>query len=112
MKTESKERERYWQAHVSAWRRSGLTQREYSKRQGLSEWSFSSWKRRLAKRNPDSVSFLPVVMRGQDVVGSAGFALGSRPSLTLIVEDRYRLEVGDGFSSETLARLLAVLGRR
>lgn len=110
MKNETKERERFWQAHVSAWRRSGLSQREYCKRQELGEWSFSSWKRRLARRRADVVGFLPVAVRGQAVVDRAVFPNGRQHPLALVVGDRYRVEVGDGFSSETLTRLLAVLG--
>jgi transposase len=112
MKNKSKERERFWQAHVSAWRRSGLSQREYCNRQGLGEWSFSSWKRRLAKRQVDVVGFLPVAVRNQAVADRAVFPNGCRHPLALVIGDRYRVEVGDGFSSETLTRLLAVLRGR
>ena len=112
MRNRGKDRQRFWQAHVSAWGRSGLTQREYCKRQGLGEWSFSAWKRRLAKRSPAAFSFVPVAVRDQAVAGSATFSQRRQQSLALVVGDRYRVEVGDGFSSETLTRLLAVLGRR
>lgn len=110
MKQERNGRERLWRAHLSAWKRSGLTQREYCKRQGVSEWSFSHWKRRLARSNPSGVSFVPVTVAGS-TTGSAGLSGAHRQSLTLVVGSRYRVEVGDGFSDETLSRLLFVLGR-
>jgi len=104
----SRERKRYWQAHLSAWRRSGLSQREYCKRQGVGEWSFSNWKRRLATPSPDIVSFVPVAVPSRTASDTK-----ARPqTLTVVVGDRYRVEVGDGFSSELLSRLLAVLGRQ
>ena len=107
MKEEDVRRERFWRAHQSAWQRSGLTQREYCKGQGLSEWSFSDWKRRLTRKETPGVSFVPVA-----VSGSNPGRCGSSSSLTLVVDSRYRVEVGEGFSGETLSRLLSVLGRR
>lgn len=108
----SRKRERFWQAHLSAWRRSGLSQREYCRRQSVGEWSLSSWKRRLAKRSPGVVSFVPVAVANQAAVEKAGFTNVRPQPLTLVIGDRYRVEVGDGFSSETLSRVLAVLGRQ
>lgn len=108
----SRERERFWQAHLSAWRRSGLSQREYCRRQEIDEWSLSSWKRRLAKSSPDVVSFVPVTVTSQPALARPGVSKARFQPLTVVVGDQYRVEVGDGFSSETLSRLLAVLGRQ
>jgi hypothetical protein len=110
MKQERNGRERFWRRHLSAWKRSGLTQREYCKRQGVSEWSFSLWKRRLARSTTSGVSFVPVTVTGS-TTGIVGLPGAHRQPLTLVVGSRYRLEVGDGFSDETLSRLLCVLGR-
>ena len=105
-------RERFWRAHVSAWRRSGLTQREYCKRQGLGEWSFSSWKRRLAAGGaPEVMGFVPVAVKGR-VDGGGNWGRPRQHPLTVVVGERYRIEVGEGFSGKTLAEVLAVLGRQ
>ena len=40
-------RREFWQAHVEAWRESGLTQRAYSREHELPEWQLSHWKHRL-----------------------------------------------------------------
>jgi transposase len=109
MKRQGKERERFWRAHVGAWQRSGLTQREYCRRQGLTEWSFSDWKRRLARRSPAPVSFVPVALR--DRLEACDCPAPRQHPLTVVVGDRYRVEVGEEFCGEALARLLAVLGR-
>jgi len=106
------DRTRYWRAQVAAWQRSGLTQREYCKRQGVSEWSFSSWKRRLARSSAANadISFVPVAVVSQPALPKKEPS-GAVSPLTLVVGSRYRLEVGEGFSGETLGRLLTVLGR-
>ncbi len=48
MATPSGRRE-FWQAHVEARRKSGLTQRAYSREHELPEWQLSHWKHRLQK---------------------------------------------------------------
>ncbi len=114
MKNGNKGRDRFWQAHLSAWQRSGLTQKEYCRRQGLAAWSFSTWKRRLTGKDEQRSAggFVPVVTRRMpyemvDAVSEVG-----RSPLTLVVADRYRIEIGENFSGETLRRLLALLGDR
>ncbi|OKY73970.1 MAG: hypothetical protein BM485_16075 [Desulfobulbaceae bacterium DB1] len=111
MKNGNKERERFWQAHLSAWERSGLTQQEYCKQQGIKEWSFSSWKRRLVKLNQSAVSgFVPVAVTDRNAPAPVAFPKARQHPLTLVVGNRYRVEIAEGFSSETLAQLLVLLG--
>lgn len=42
--------EQFWQRHVEAWRASGLTQKQYSKRHGLTTASLSNWSSVLQRR--------------------------------------------------------------
>ena len=42
------DRTEYWRKRMEAWGRSGLSQAEYCRRQGLQPVSFSWWKRRLS----------------------------------------------------------------
>lgn len=43
-----------WEAVISDWRSSGLSQSEYCRRSGIKEHQFSYWKRKLGK--PEAVS--------------------------------------------------------
>jgi transposase len=43
-------KERHWRQHVAAWRRSGLSVREYCRTEGLAEPSFYAWRRVLTER--------------------------------------------------------------
>jgi len=123
------EKERYWRVQLRAWQRSGLTQAEFCRRQGVGRNTFATWKHRLGRREREPgqdlgigderrdvspVRLIPVTIRpdGEDpavVTSPAG-----RPSaaLTLVTGGGYRIEVGDGLAPETLARLLATLERR
>lgn len=42
-------RRTHWRALLEAWRRSGLSQTEFCRREGIARRGFSSWKARLAR---------------------------------------------------------------
>lgn len=44
------DKERFWRGCVARWRSSGLSVREFCRREALSEPSFYSWRRELARR--------------------------------------------------------------
>ena len=104
------EKHRYWGAQVRAWGRSGLTQAEFCRRQGLRRRLFCSWKRRLVPTQVAQESqarFVTVALRpepeGKPIVPAA--------FLTVVTAAGHRIEVGEGFVPETLTRLLTTLGR-
>ncbi len=122
------EKQRLWGAQLRAWQESGLTQAEFCRRQGFVINTFTTWKRRLRLREQEPVEELGIAHCGHEgspvrlipvrirpdreapafVVGPAG---SSSAPLTLVTSGGYRIEVGDGFAPETLARLLATLER-
>ena len=105
-KTASIERRKYWTGQVERWKESGLTQREYCKNEGLSIERFGAWKRRLDSEGKVEAGSLVAVP--PKIVSSALF---TAPALRLVVDERYRLEIPDSFSSSTLEAVLQVLGR-
>lgn len=62
----------FWRAHLEAWRRSDLTQREYCAAQGLGEKAFYRWRRkeREAVASAQSSLTLVPVSVGAPVTGS------------------------------------------
>lgn len=98
-----KRKERHWQHHLLTWKKSGLTQAEYCRRNQLSIKCFTYWKSKTEKSGP-SIKFVPVPVspaRGPKESSELAFVLG----------DRYRVEVGDGFNPETFEKLVRVLSR-
>ena len=108
----------FWQAHVEAWRESGLTQRAYCREHELPEVQLSHWKHRLqkARRRRDSKTQLVPV---RAIEGSAPCTDhsdrhtprggDSRSDLTLVLSNGWRLEIGEGFKAATLSRVLEAL---
>lgn len=94
-------KEQHWHHHLRAWTSSGLSQAEYCRRNQLSWRCFGYWKRKAARPAP-SMKLLPIALRPLSEASSG---------LTLVLGDRYRVEVGDGFNPETFERLLSLLAR-
>ena len=117
------EKERSWRRTFKDWRRSGLSVREFCDWNSLSEASFYSWRRELAKRDREAASrsarpvndspgattvpaqFLPV-----QVVADAALDSGSSRCLEVQLPSGVRLRVPSGFDRQTLTGVLAALG--
>ena len=100
------EKQRLWTSHIEAWKNSGLSQVEYCRQNDLSRVQFSYWKCKLDKQT-EPVTFVPVL--GKPMLSSEG-ALNLHGSIKLIIDNRYKIEVGDGFSPITLSTLIRTLG--
>lgn len=93
---------RYWKSRVEEHRKSGLSQKEYCRQEGISYWSFSSWKRKVGTES-DKLTGIPT-----SLVHS--LSLRNKETIELIPEYGIRISIPDGFSEETLKRILSLLG--
>jgi hypothetical protein len=107
------------------WRRSGLSVRDFCDWQGLSEPSFYSWRRELAKRDGESVVGAPRAANGRarpttadgrflpvQVVADAALESGADRCLEVQLPTGVRLLIPSGFDRQTLADVLAALEAR
>ncbi len=75
----------YWTGEVQRWLGSGLTQKDYCSKEGLSLERFGTWKRRLARE--ENVGALVAVPSG--IV--SGALHRTHRMLSAVVEERYRI---------------------
>lgn len=68
-----------WEKRVGSWRSSGLSQRAWCLRHGISPQTFGYWCRRLSSRD----AMLPVVVQAGDEVAPVEVMLGNGVSLRL-----------------------------
>jgi len=100
---------RQWSQHFDRWRRSGVSQREYCERYGLSLSTFQLWRRKLASAATEACfDIVPVPNPSAPASWSS-----QPPAVVLTLDGGYRIEVADGVKAETLHLVLDVLaGRR
>jgi len=88
-----------WQKHLDGWKRSGQTQAAYCRQHGLKPKSFTYWKRRLKKTEPAVrlVQLPSETLRTRETV-----------PVRVVVDERFAIEVSDGFNPATLGGVLEV----
>jgi hypothetical protein len=104
-KERNREKRRAWAAHIEAWKSSNLSQVEYCRQKDLSRPQFTYWKCKLRKK-ADPVSFVPILgasFRSQ-------IQRNHSAPIKLIIDNRYQIEIGEGFSPDTLSTLIRTLG--
>lgn len=94
-----------WSSHVEGWKRSGLSQVDYCRQHDLSRHRFTYWKCKLDKKEVP-VKFIPI---SEDPFRSQTGYNNQTPIRLNI--GGFQIEIGDGFSPETLSTLIFTLGR-
>jgi hypothetical protein len=90
-----------WAERIAAQQRSGISVKQFCKQQGLTEYSFYAWRKRLEKKEP--VRFA-LVDRGAAPHGPA-----TDVALELVMATGERLCIGAGVDAATLRTILEVL---
>lgn len=96
---------RFWEVHVEAWHRSGLSQNEYCRQNTLRSSQFGYWKKKLA-RQISTANFVPVPIPGQDPQFEAG---NSSSGITICLKKERCIKVDNHFVRATLTKVLSVL---
>ena len=104
-KGRNREKQRIWTAHIEAWKNSDLTQVEYCREKDLSRHQFTYWNSKLRKKDP--VTFVPIL----GTTYRSQVPSHNPAPIKLIIDSRYQIEIGEGFSAGTLLILIHTLGR-
>lgn len=105
----SKQRkERHWQVHISAQRKSGLSLAAYCREHNLSYHTATYWSKKLSQPEKEQTNLVPV--RFFSNIGTMPTS-ATHSDLKVILPNKIAIEVGDDFSPATLAKLLTVLER-
>jgi|WetSurMetagenome_2_1015567.scaffolds.fasta_scaffold1293420_2 hypothetical protein len=109
IKDRDSEKAEYWKVHIDRWKESGKRQIDYCSENNLSRHRFTYWKCK-GNKNSDhkevsKTRFIPVVTSPATI---RPLHINTEP-LKVQIEGRYRIEVGEGFCSETLTRLIKTL---
>jgi hypothetical protein len=94
----------YWKQHIESWQETGLTQTEYCRRHNLKHHQLVYWKKRFLKTETD-VSFVPVKL--EDLLDIP--PQPERASLSLVVNNHFKIEIRAGFDAQLLRQLIFAL---
>ncbi len=90
-----------WAERIGAQQRSGTTVKQFCKEQGVSEYSFYIWRKRLRESQPVRFALVDRSARRQDRTPEA--------ALELVFTNGERLRIGSGVDAATLRLVLGVL---
>ncbi len=99
-------KEEYWQNHITCWKQSDQTQKDYCRAHDLAVATFSYWKRKLTQTNGGQSHFFPLAVISERQTEAT--VPPGQLQLTLQGQ-RFQIGVVDGFSTETLKKLIITL---
>ena len=92
-----------WAERIAAQQRSGISVKQFCKEQGVSEYSFYSWRKRLRESGPVRFALVERSARRQERTAEA--------ALELVLASGERLRIGIGVDTATLRAVLDALRR-
>ena len=94
----------YWKQQIEQWQQTGLSQAEYCRRNNLKHHQLVYWKKRYLKAETE-VSFVPVQLEALlDIPAPADQA-----SLTVIIDNPFKVEIAAGFDPQLLRQVVTAL---
>jgi transposase-like protein len=90
-----------WAERIAAQQRSGMSVKQFCKEQGLTEYSFYAWRRRLQESGPVRFALVERSVRRQERT--------AEPALELMLATGERLRIGAGVDTATLRTVLDLL---
>ena len=90
-----------WAERIAAQQRSGISVKQFCKEQGLTEYSFYAWRKRLQESGPVRFALVERSARRQERT--------TEPVLELVLATGERLRIGTGVDITTLRTVLDVL---
>jgi len=111
-------KERYWREKIRAGTRSGLSIREFCRREGLKEGQFHSWRRELWRREQEKAGRRRRQATGQGSPAKTSFALVdldgdqgemNEAGIELVLSGGRKLRIGKGVDEKTLVSVVTAL---
>jgi hypothetical protein len=90
-----------WAERIAAQQRSGISVKQFCKEQGLTEYCFYAWRKRLQETGPVRFALVDRRPRRQERTGEA--------ALELVLATGERLRIGAGADAATLRTVLYIL---
>lgn len=96
-KLDPKEKRKFWEDHIQAWRESGVSQTAYCRQNDLKMHRWWYWRKRISQSSDSEITFVPL-----------NFSSGKihRAGVNVVTPNGYRIEVDHGFDFSKLRQLI------
>jgi len=110
-------KEQFWSDAIQRRQQSGLTIREFCRREGLTESTYQFWRRELKKRGSNGQSVIVQENSSEDNAAFAAVTINTNEILNdsaieILMGNECRIRVPRGFDRQSLVDVLAVLESR
>ena len=95
-----------WYSHIGAWQKSGLSRAEYCRQHNLSHHALRYWQKKHENTGRAEMNLVPVPLNN---ILKPNVPREKNSALKVEIGCRFRIEVGDEFSTTTLVRLISTL---
>ncbi len=100
---------KYWQAHIKAYQKSGLSQAEYCRQNNLRSNRLRYWKKKFQnQQNSQNPSFVNLPVSITDTKP----ATKSESGVSVILSEKIILSLSINFDKDTLTKAVDILGGR
>lgn len=101
-----RKKKRFWQVHIRAWKKSGLTQNEYCHRNKLKSNQLCYWKKKFKEEaQSPTVKFVPITLPSQEVGDNDCL---DDSGLTIIFDD-IKIKLSNNFNPQVLSKAVTAL---
>lgn len=97
---------RFWEVHIQAWQKSGLSQNKYCRQNQLHNSQLRYWKKKLGLGVPATPIFAPVPIEAPQLDSNY---VGDDSGLTIILGSNTHIRLENSFSTSALSKVVAVL---
>lgn len=104
MNKQKKQSAKYWKDLISRWHQSGLSRREYCRRENISYWTFRDWLKKFEFEESSKLVRVPAEAYPK--------ANNLESTIEITINQNISIRINKGFDGELLRNLLGELGVR
>ena len=100
--SQGSKKEKYWRDQLARWRESGLSRREYCRRENISYWTFRDWLKKV--KTAESLKLVRVPREAYTKKQT------EISQIEIVIHDKISIRIKQGYDGYLLKNLLADLG--
>jgi len=101
-KSQESKKEKYWRDQITRWQESGLSRREYCRRENISYWTFRDWLTKVNTAESSKLVRVPRQSYSEKQIDGA--------PIEIVIQEKISIRIKKGYDVNLLKNLLADLG--